>query len=379
MNTQIIAIANQKGGVGKTTTCANLGIGLAQAGKKVLLIDGDPQGSLTISLGHPQPDKLPFTLSDAMGRILMDEPLRPGEGILHHPEGVDLMPADIQLSGMEVSLVNAMSRETILRQYLDTLKGQYSHILIDCQPSLGMLTVNALAAANRVIIPVQAEYLPAKGLEQLLQTVNKVKRQINPKLQIDGIMDLAIIAALMIILEGAGSIYISFLLVPLEVASMLITLANSDEQWKWGKYAVALPISKRQIVSSRYAFGGIAAIIGLCVALVVNTISYFCFPAYQFGFYLFLSIASFCMVLLFLAFILPSNYWLGVNAGFAVMFILIILLVVLGIWSRMTNNAIMGFVVDNFDLSMAIGFVSTIVIFALSYILSVGLFKRKYS
>ena len=130
LNTQIIAIANQKGGVGKTTTCANLGIGLAQAGKKVLLIDGDPQGSLTISLGHPQPDKLPFTLSDAMGRILMDEPLRPGEGILHHPEGVDLMPADIQLSGMEVSLVNAMSRETILRQYLDTLKGQYSHILI---------------------------------------------------------------------------------------------------------------------------------------------------------------------------------------------------------------------------------------------------------
>ena len=188
MNTQIIAIANQKGGVGKTTTCANLGIGLAQSGKKVLLIDGDPQGSLTISLGNPQPDKLPFTLSDAMGRILMDEPIRPGEGILHHPEGIDLMPADIQLSGMEVSLVNAMSRETILRQYLDTLKGQYSHILIDCQPSLGMLTVNALAAANRVIIPVQAEYLPAKGLEQLLQTINKVRRQINPKLRIDGIL-----------------------------------------------------------------------------------------------------------------------------------------------------------------------------------------------
>ena len=161
MNTQIIAIANQKGGVGKTTTCANLGIGLAQSGKKVLLIDGDPQGSLTISLGNPQPDKLPFTLSDAMGRILMDEPIRPGEGILHHPEGVDLMPADIQLSGMEVSLVNAMSRETILRQYLDTLKGQYSHILIDCQPSLGMLTVNALAAANKVF-----------NLKQMAQTMN---------------------------------------------------------------------------------------------------------------------------------------------------------------------------------------------------------------
>ncbi len=126
--------------------------------EKVLLIDGDPQGSLTISLGNPQPDKLPFTLSDAMGHILMDEPIHSGEGILHHLEGVDLMPADIQLSGMEVSLVNAMSRETILRQYLDTLKGQYSHILIDCQPSLGMLTVNTLAAANRIIVPVQAEY-----------------------------------------------------------------------------------------------------------------------------------------------------------------------------------------------------------------------------
>ena len=127
MNTQIIAIANQKGGVGKTTTCANLGIGLAQAGKKVLLIDGDPQGSLTISLGNPQPDKLPFTLSDAMGKILMDQPIRTGEGILHHAEGVDLMPADIQLSGMEVSLVNAMSRETITLLKSETAKSKWQN------------------------------------------------------------------------------------------------------------------------------------------------------------------------------------------------------------------------------------------------------------
>ena len=188
MNAQVIALVNQKGGVGKSTSCVNLGVGLAQAGKKVLLIDVDPQASLTISLGHPQPDSLPVTLSDMMGKVLNDQPIAPGEGILHHPEGVDLMPSDIQLSGMEVSLVNAMSRETVLRQYLDTVRRQYTHILLDCQPSLGMLTVNALAAADRLIVPVQAEYLPAKGLEQLLQTVGKVRRQLNPKLLIDGIL-----------------------------------------------------------------------------------------------------------------------------------------------------------------------------------------------
>lgn len=188
MNTTILALANQKGGVGKTTTTVNLGVGLAAQGKKVLLVDCDPQASLTISLGYPQPDKLSCTLSTLMGKALLDEPIVPESAILHHAEGVDLLPASIELAGMEVSLVNAMSRETVLRQVLEPLKTRYDHILIDCMPSLGMLTINALAAANRVIIPVQAQYLPAKGLEQLLKTVSRVQRQINPKLKIDGIL-----------------------------------------------------------------------------------------------------------------------------------------------------------------------------------------------
>ena len=184
----VISVANQKGGTAKTTTCENLGIGLAAEGKDVLLVDVDPQGSLTIALGNQMPDELEPTLSDMMERIIRDEPILPCEGVLKHPEGVDLMPGNIALSRLEASLVNVMSRETILKQYLDTLKDRYDYILLDGSPSLGMLTINMLAASDSVIVPVQAQYLSAKGLEQLLSTVGKVKRQINPKLRIEGVL-----------------------------------------------------------------------------------------------------------------------------------------------------------------------------------------------
>ena len=185
---KIIAIANQKGGVGKTTTTSNLGIGLAKSGKKVLVIDADAQGSLTASLGFTEPDKMEVTLANVMEKVINDEEIEPGYGILKHDEGINLMPGNIELSGLEVSLVNVMSREIMMRSYVEMVKGRYDYILIDCMPSLGMVTINAFACADSILIPVQAAYLPVKGLEQLIKTIGKVKRQINPKLEIEGIL-----------------------------------------------------------------------------------------------------------------------------------------------------------------------------------------------
>lgn len=185
---RVIAIANQKGGVGKTTTTSNLGVGLAKKGKKVLLIDADAQGSLTASLGYTEPDSLENTLATIMGKIINDEEITPIEGILHHKEGIDLMPGNIELSGLEVSLVNVMSREMVLRSYIEVVRDTYDYILIDCMPSLGMITINAFACADSILIPVQAAYLPVKGLQQLIKTIGKVRRQLNPKLEIEGIL-----------------------------------------------------------------------------------------------------------------------------------------------------------------------------------------------
>lgn len=185
---RITAICNQKGGVGKTVTTVNLGIGLARKGKRVLLCDVDAQGSLTASLGYQRPDQIETTLASVMAHIISDEPLIPGEGIIHHEEGIDLLPANIELSGLEVTLVNTMSRETILREYLNSIRDQYDVILLDCCPSLGMLTINALAAADEVLVPCQAHFLSIKGMEQLIRTISNVKRKINPGLEIAGVL-----------------------------------------------------------------------------------------------------------------------------------------------------------------------------------------------
>ena len=185
---KVISVVNQKGGVGKTTTTVNVGIGLAREGKKVLLIDADPQGSLTASLGYEEPDDLRITLATIMMDVINEEEISLEDGILHHQENVDLLPANIELSALEVTMGNVMSREMIMKEYIDAIRSRYDYILIDCMPSLGMLTINALAAADSVIVPVQAHYLPLKGMTQLMKTIGKVQRQLNPNLKIDGVL-----------------------------------------------------------------------------------------------------------------------------------------------------------------------------------------------
>ena len=184
---KVIAIANQKGGVGKTTTTFNLGVALKNQGKKVLVVDADPQGDLTTYMGYNE-SELKTTLAHLMESVIYDSQLDTKQAILNNDEGIDLIPSDLDLSATEAMLVNAMSREVTLRTILNNVKKDYDYVLIDCMPSLGMLTINALSCSDKVVIPVQDHFLAAKGMGHLLKTVSRVKRTINPNLEVGGIL-----------------------------------------------------------------------------------------------------------------------------------------------------------------------------------------------
>lgn len=184
---KVIAVANQKGGVGKSTTVFNLGAGLAAGGSKVLLVDIDPQGDLTKMLGLRKPHDLPLTLGNVMNDVVAGSIDQTHPEVMHHHEGFDFVPGNRTLSAVEVGLVNAMSRETVLKRYIDSVKADYDYVLLDCRPSLGMLVINALSAADYVLIPVQADYLAAEDMTELIGTVQSIKRQINPRLKVGGV------------------------------------------------------------------------------------------------------------------------------------------------------------------------------------------------
>ena len=186
--TKVIAIANQKGGVGKTSTTVNLGAGLVRQGFDVLLVDMDSQANLTMALGFQNPDDMQFTIANVLQKAVREETIFPEEGILTNEEGIDLMPSNVQLSGVELSLINEYGREAVLKQYIDAVRLNYDYILIDCAPSLSVLTINALVAADSVLIPTQPQYFSMAGIQMFYDTFCKVKRKMNPSLQIEGVL-----------------------------------------------------------------------------------------------------------------------------------------------------------------------------------------------
>jgi len=185
---KVLAITNRKGGTGKTMTSVSLGASLARQGKKVLIVDADSQHSATVSLGVAEPDKLTVSLATVMQSIIMEKEIYPMDGIISHNEGISLMPSNNGLAGMEITLAPIIGRETVLRQYIDKVRGLFDYILIDTAPTLDLLAVNSLAAADSVIIPVAPKYLDAKGLELLLKSIAQTRRHINPNLAIGGIL-----------------------------------------------------------------------------------------------------------------------------------------------------------------------------------------------
>lgn len=188
MPCRTIAVANQKGGTGKTATSLSLGVALARRGKRVLLVDTDPQGDLTKSLGWKDPDALEVTLANHLGAVIEGEGLEPREGILEHKEGIDLMPANVELAGMEMPILMAMSREQLVNVWVSPLKADYDFVIFDCAPTLGIIPVNAFVASDSVLIPVSTEYLPASAMTGFLKTIGRVRRQINPALSVEGIL-----------------------------------------------------------------------------------------------------------------------------------------------------------------------------------------------